>query len=363
MQLVGGELTMPTPHLRLALALVISTFACRQERAPSRQASAGVRARAVTATPVDPDHALHEMMTEIAATKACSLVRSRWTGIRSLAGPSVAGTLRIRSCDAFRDGVDWQFVVGTSGWVPRDVVHAAASQGGYERFEATVTLHGPLAITYDEAAHIASVQFRTDRPISVHMLPTAPTVTLPNLDDSIVNAIVGVVVGRSVPESGESQPLAIRATLPLCTGTWSVSVGARSAASDDQAPVPVELAGSGIALFGPFPNSQSVTLALDARQGAPRVDLVCEDDAARIADAFAHGNRAPDVTALASKPLHGQSSMHVIGASCPVVMVAAATEQAGAQFTWARSAAESRMLVEPPVHCESSSPPVLRPER
>jgi hypothetical protein len=152
--------------------------------------------------------------------------------------------------------------------------------------------------------------------------------------------------------------LDLAATVPLCVDTWLLSVGGRPEVPEaDAVRAPVELGPRGLAMYGPIPADQGVTVNVEAGEGAPQVALMCEEDAAEIATAFLRDQPLPQPRALATTIARGTARLHVAWPRCPVVMIASSAEPRTERFSWFRPIDEVRALQHPPVRCASPPEP------
>ena len=320
------------------------------------------------------------MLAEIAAAKACEMVKGQFRELRAPENHRlVTGVLWIHGCEIEQRGTDLTFHLAGSGWQWSDQTKHKA--GGtfvvkqYVKFNVTTSISGALDIAYKPASHVVSLWFTPHRPATVDFKPVGEVeVDRKGTWSSIVGA-VGAVFAQS-PEQiahgeargqGDQEFVAqlsdgMAVTIDLCTGLQRFNLG-RPGKGKMQPPdageskrVPVELHPGGLVMFGPQPARRGMTLDVEVEHGAVRASLLCARDAEALARTYVDTNGGvAKVPVLAAADVTSSAKLRVKRASCPVVMVARSLAPAGGasvEIGWARPQAElARALGGPIVRC------------
>jgi hypothetical protein len=114
------------------------------------------------------DADLRVMLSELASSKACGMIRDGFHGLRSPDHPDVVtGVLWIRQCEITNAGPHVTFHITGNGWMWVD--QSKSKAGGtftvrqYVRFSIATTIRGALDIFYDRDVHVVTVWFTPDR--------------------------------------------------------------------------------------------------------------------------------------------------------------------------------------------------------
>ncbi len=345
-----------------ACVIAAMAAACSRERDRSPPPPVADRVGSLRKAAPTTDVDLHRLATALVSARACEQLRGRWTGIRDAERPTVTGTLWIRGCDVFIDGDIVSFVVRGAGWQWGDFTRQRSRVvRETQRFDLTATVKGTLAIRYDDSRRIMGIAFH---PTSVPLWALIPLDTdlgrpehEQRLRAVVLSAILGAVVRRRTPEVLDLEAWAnptnvtVSMTAWLCTGLWWLSVGSSLTPREPDAwPAPIDLGPGGLAIYGPLPATQAVTVVAEPRDGTPRVSLMCESDARRLAVAFLAGRSLPAVTALATNVLTREASLRATQPRCPVVLVASSPPGRPSRLAW-RSGVDAQLLTEPAVNC------------
>lgn len=308
------------------------------------------------------DAALRVMLSEIASAKACKLMEGQF---RPLRAPDrhqvVTGTLWIRACEITNEGTHVVFHLSGNGWQWVDQTKHQA--GGtfvvreYVRFGVSIEMPGALDIAYDPGSHIASLWFSPDRMPDIKFSPLGKI----DVDrDGTWSSILGAVssIFASSPEKqahdtakhqGTEQfayELAdgMAVTIDLCTGLSRFNLGRpvkgamQYADAGETRNIAIELQPRGVLMFGPQLAPNGMTVNVDAREGAVRIGLACQQQANELADAWLAGDLG-EVPYLAMADVYAHGRVHVPPQRCPVVVVARSLDQPAA-FDWQRPASE-----------------------
>lgn len=353
----------------IGLAVTIGAqLACRDGRGDSQpDAWAPVPSQPTRGAAGDDD--LRVMLAEIAARKACSLIRGRFLSLRDPnRATTVTGVLWLHGCTITQHGTDVVFRIAGSGWqwVEKKQEQAGASFAvqQYVRFAVRASVPGSLDIAYDQETHVASVWFTPKQRPEVEVTPIGDVeVDEQGTWSSIVGTIVSVFSSspdEQAEEQAEEQGVeelrkrlagGLSATLDLCTGLTRFGLGRQpkgkmvEADVGESHQVPIELRDTGVLIFGPQPAPRGLTVEVRPRTGALRVELVCHDQAQALAKAYANGAPLPELRPLAARTVRSPTTLRARAADCPIAIVARPVGDPPADdpviFDWKRPPAEA----------------------
>lgn len=323
------------------------------------------------------DQSLRVMLAEIAAARACEMMRGQLRPMRDGKRPDVVtGTLWVRGCKITQRGTDVTFRLSGNGW--QWAAEQTKKAGGtfalhqYVKFGVDVTIPGKLDVAYDTDTHVLALLYT----------PTAePEVTFTPVGDIEIdekgtwsNILGGVstVFGSPPEEEGAAQARTkgaeqfteafakgLALTIDLCTGLTRFGLG-RPAAGKMQTPDPgesravkLEIQPGGTLLLGTYIADKGMTANVRVHEGAARVSLVCASAAEMIAEAYLDG-RAASPKPLVTKDVRREATLRVRSARCPVALLIRPLLGSGpVTLDWRRpdtEAAASRG--GPMIHCE-----------
>lgn len=319
---------------------------------------------------------LRVMLSELASSKACGLIRGGFTGLRAPDRPDVVtGVLWIRHCEITNAGLHVTFHIAGNGWL---WIAQTKGQGGgtfavrqYVRFGIETTIRGTLDIAYDRRAHVAAVWFTPDHP------PEVKFTTIGNVEvdrQGVWSSVVGALgtafatspedaAAEQAQSQGTSELAAklahgLAVTINLCTGLSRVQLGrpaeGEMAAADvgETRHVPVEIQPGGVMIIGPQLAAEGMTLQAVAQQGGMRLTLVCAKDAETIATEFMAGRITSTVPVLGAVDVRTSARLRIKPTSCPVDVVVTPLDSAPARFAWERPTSEiARSTGGPLIHC------------
>jgi hypothetical protein len=116
--------------------------------------------------------------------------------------------------------------------------------------------------------------------------------------------------------------------------------------------VPAELQPGGMMVFGPYMAPRGMTAPLHVTGGGVRAALMCHDDGQALARAYAEDKPVPRIKTLASKVIHGDATLKVKAARCPLVLVVWSLATTPVTVDWKRPPAEGAL--GPLIHCDKS---------
>jgi hypothetical protein len=357
------------------VALALATLAaCNREVAPPPEPPKAVAPLRGAAGDSD----LRVMLSELASSKACAMIRGGFHGLRAPEHPDVVtGVLWIRECEITNIGPHVTFRIAGNGW---SWVDETKSKGGgtfsvrqYVRFRIAATIRGEVDIAYDRDAHVVSLWFTPDG---------APDLKFKTIGDievdsegvwsSVVGALgtafatspedvaLGRATSRGTRDLRAQLAKGVAVTINLCTGLSRVHLGRPprgemgAANVGETLRVPVELKPGGVIIIGPQRAGEGMTLKATASRGAVKLSLVCAKDAERVATEFLQGRTASNVPALASVDVRTTARLEIEPTACPVVVVITPLENAPARLAWERPTAEiARASGGPMIHCEA----------
>ncbi|HVK82541.1 MAG TPA: hypothetical protein VM513_00470 [Kofleriaceae bacterium] len=324
------------------------------------------------------DSDLRVMLSELASSKACAMVRGGYRGLRAPDRPEVVtGVLWIRECEITNVGARVKFQLSGNGWA---WVDQTRSKGGgtftvkqYVRFRIGATIRGELDVAYDPDAHVATVWFTPDKPLDVEFKTIgAIDVDSEGMWSSMVGAL-GSAFATSPEDAARVQTKlrgkrelsailvdGLAVTIDLCTGLTRVHLGRPAkgemgvAGVGETYRVPVELKPGGVMLIGPQQADKGMTLRATASKGVVRLSLVCADQAESIAAAYLRGRALPDVPTLGRVDLRSDARLEIEPTTCPVVAVIYPLGDTPVRFAWERPTAEiARSTGGPLIRCDA----------
>lgn len=322
------------------------------------------------------DEDLRVMLSELASSKACGLIRGAFTGLRAPDRPDVVtGVLWIRQCEISNAGLHVTFHVTGNGWLW--IAQAKDRAGGtfavhqYVRFGIDTTIKGALDIAYDRRAHVASVWFTPDRAPEVRFTTIGDVdVDRQGVWSSVVGAL-GTAFATS-PEDAAAEQMrtqgtselaaklanGLAVTVNLCTGLSRVQIGrpprGEMVADDvgESRRVPVEIQPGGVMIIGPQLAADGMTLQAVALEGGVKLTLVCAKDAETVAREFMAGRIESTVPVLGSVDVRTKAQLRIKPSSCPVDVVVIPLDNAPSRFAWERPTSEiAKSTGGPLIHC------------
>lgn len=322
------------------------------------------------------DTELRVMLSELASTKACAMIKGQFRPLRAPDRPgTVTGILWIRDCQIASDGTRVTFHLAGNGWQWAEQTKKKA--GGtfvvrqYVKFGVDVELPGALDIAYDDRSHVVSLWFSPSAAPAIKFEPVGDVdVDRKGLWSSVIGGVSSLFASspehqaqRQAKTEGTHQfenELAdgMAVTINLCTGLSRFNLG-RPAKGAMQAPdagethqVPIELEPGGLMVFGPQLAPDGMTIQVTARRGAVRIAMACADKAEQVAQAFLGGQLA-EVPYLAAADVRATGRLHVPPQRCPVVVLAKSLEdREPITFDWQRPLGETaRSTGGPLIRC------------
>jgi len=367
----------------LAAAVVVAAMAAGPQPGCSRDEPAKKAPAASEARPPKPvvhvaaqDDDLRVMVAELAAEKACSLIRGQFRGLRDPERPGVVtGSLWIRGCKITQRGTKVTFQLSAQGWQWAEKrQHKAGATfvvRQYVRFAVDASIPGALDTAYDRGTHVVSLWFTPSALPEVQFSPIGDVEVDEKGAWSSVLGAVSSVFASSPDEQAADQARdqgihefkkqfadGLSVTIDLCKGLPRFNLG-RPPKGQMVAPdvgethqVPAELHENGLLLFGPYPAPKGMTVQMRPRSGAVHTEILCQDQAEILAKSFAEGSVPPRVRTLAARDVRGDGTLRAKGQSCLVVVAARPIAPATAPvvFDWKRPVAEAS--VGPLVDCE-----------
>ncbi len=314
------------------------------------------------------DQSLRTMVAELAASKACEMIRGQFRGLRDPKRPdTVIGDVWLRECRITNRGSRVTFHLSGNGWtwvaVVKKKVGATFDLHQYVRFAMDMTISGPLDIAYDRSTHVASFWFTPEARPEIKFEPVGEV----DMDEegawSAVVGALSAVFSDSIDERAEKESKkngtkefgksfadGLSVTIDLCTGLSRFGLE-RPATGKMVKPdvgetrkVVAELEPGGVMVFGPHRAPHGMTVQVHAQGGGVSAELVCQEDADRVAQAFvADGKAPPSSRVLASATIRGNGTLRTRAVKCPVMVVARPLpgEKHPVVFDWQRPAKET----------------------
>jgi hypothetical protein len=356
---------------RLAALALLSSAACKAEPPPPAPAVAVVPTRGAAG-----DTDVRVMVTELAAGKACGMLRNTFHGLRAPDAPNVAvGVLWLRECEIASEGVHLTLRVDGVGWVWID--QTKNKHGGtfavrqYVRFRVQATLAGTVDVAYAQQAHVATLWFTPDRAAEITFATIGDiAVDREGVWSSVIGAL-GTAIGSSPEDAAATAATAqgtgaiaaqlatgFAVTTNLCTGLTRARLGRLRKGEmgpDDVGEterIPVEIHPGGVLMLGPQHAGHGMTLDAEPLQGAVRLRLMCVDKAELVATDVIEGRPLRPFEVLATFDVRKRLHVVLAPAACPVVVVVSSLDDVPARFAWQRPSAEiARSTGGPMIAC------------
>jgi hypothetical protein len=368
-------------HRTWYLPLAVVTFvACESAGTPAPQAPPAVAAFTPAAPDAADDTGVRMLLTHLASSKACDLIRGGFHGLRAPDHPdTVTGVLWVRDCKITNAGAHIALDIKGSGWL---WVDETKRKGGgsftvrqYIRFAIATTIRGVLDLGYDQDTHVASLWLTPDRPPAVKFTTLGDiNVDAEGAWSSFVGAL-GKTFASSPQDLAEIQvksqgthaleaelATGFAVTLDLCTGLSRFHLQRPpkgqmgKAGVGDTLRVPVEVQPGGVIIIGPQRASHGMTIQANAEKGAVRLAVVCAAQAEKVATAFMAGRITSRPPVLGSVDVVSRARLEIRAASCPVAVVVSALGNAPARFAWERPTSEiARSMGGPLMQCAAES--------
>jgi len=285
------------------------------------------------------------MMAEIASAKGCDLMRGSYRPLFDAERPALAtGVLWIRDCKLTNNETRVRYELGGTGWQWADQQQKQAgatfSVRQYIKFNVRVVLDGTLDIAYDRGEHVVSLWFTPTKTPQVDFTPIGDVdVDKKGMWSKVLGAVASAFMSSpeeqatdSAKQQGTHQfsyELAdgMTVAVDLCTGYTRFSLGRPVKGSlgrpnpGESRRVPIELRPGGIMAFGLYLAPDGMTINVEA-QGAVRMTMLCEDDAAQFVDAFMNDRPPPTVATLAHADIRGSGTLKIKPTKCKVAVLA-----------------------------------------
>jgi hypothetical protein len=365
----------------LAIATACGAAACDrcdgdEAQQPAVEAPPPQQPRRVAAE----DRDLRVLLAELAASKACEMIRGNFSGLQGAGGAdTITGILWLRGCRITRRGTEVTFHLSGEGWqwieVEKEKAGGTFTLRQYVRFEIASAIRGQLDVGYDTKGHILSFWFTPEGPPVIDFTPVGDVeMDKEGAWSSVVGAMASLfsksIDERARDESDKNGTRAFLAafgdgmavTMDLCTGLTRFGLERPPQGKmvtpgvGETRKVPVELQPAGVMVFGPYPARRGMTVEVRARTGVVAAELACQEEATRVAEAFMRDGRAPPTgKVLARKTVSGKAVLRARRTSCPVMLVTRALSPPGRPvvFDWRRPAGETaREAGGPVVQCE-----------
>jgi hypothetical protein len=327
------------------------------------------------------------MVTELAAAKACGMLRGGFHGLHDPTEPDiVSGVLWLRECEITHTGLHLTFHLTGNGWLwverTKDQHGGTFAVRQYVRFAVDATIQGSLDVAYARDPHVATLWFTPDR------APDVSFATLGGVDvdregawSSVVGAI-GTAFGSSPEDAASTEANAqgsrvfgarlangFAVTINLCTGLTRAHLGRPAKGempADDVGEtrrVPVVIQPGGVMILGPQHAGDGMTLDADPLQGAVRLRLMCAQQAEQVAADFLAGRPSRAFEVLGTFDVRKPTQLTFEPAHCPVVIVMTPLDGAPARFAWKRPTAEiARSTGGPLIACRATPEAPEAPE-
>jgi hypothetical protein len=310
------------------------------------------------------DKDIRALVNDLIAGKACEQIKHRFTGIRDVKrSTTLVGSVWIRECQIENEGSHLALQVAASGWEWIDQTQKKV--GGtfvvkqYVKFDVTVKVAGTIDLAYDPKVHVASIWYTPTALADVKFKPRNEIEVDSDGTWSSILGGAGALVGKSPDETAHETAIkkgtsaiqlanakGVSVAADLCTNTVRMS-GERLAKGVMPKPsigeserVNAEVQDFGVLLFGPYPASTGMTLAVDVKGGSAQMYLACVDQAEVVAEAFLEA-KPNNAKPLVGEVISGKATLHAPKERCPVVVVVRSIQPTPVSLTFVRPAAEA----------------------
>lgn len=358
----------------IAVVAVVVAVACSSKKATPPD-PLPVRVPETPLRGAEGDKDMRALVNDLIAGKACDQIKHRFTGLRDVKRPTtLAGTMWLRECQIENEGSHLAMQVAGSGWEWIDQTQKKA--GGtfvvkqYVKFDVTVKLAGTIDLAYDPKVHIASLWYT---PTAVADVKFKPRNEIEVDTDGAWSSILGgagSLIGQSPDQLADETASKKGATaiqmanakglsvaVDLCTNTVRMSAerlpkGKMPKPSIGESErIDAEVQNFGVLLFGPYPATTGMTLAVDVHGGSAQMYLACVDQAEVVAAAFLD-NKPNNAKPLAGEVISGKATLRAPKEKCPVVVVVRSIQPTPVSLTFVRPAAETTASKGGPLlHC------------
>jgi len=311
------------------------------------------------------DADLRALVYDWISTQACAKALHHFSGIKDPSRKGIVnGQIWVRDCKITHDGKQLVGELAGDGWQWQHKVEKKA--GGtfevnqYVKFAVTAKLTGTLDLAYAPNNHVASLWFTPTAPAAVEFKPIGDIEV--NRDDTWASIVGGVggLIGES-PESAAESTANDKGTaafqdqiakgfavaVDFCTNTTRMSLkrlpkGQMPKASVGEThKVEVEVQNFGVVMYGPYDaDDTGLTIDVEVKGGAAKVNLGCVDEAEATAQAFLDQK---DNTAkpIKSELVTGHAVLKAPRERCPVVVVLRSVQPQPVQISFVRPQREA----------------------
>ena len=327
-------------HTRSLGCWAIAMFACgSSEKAPTPPPDSPPEPRRTAAEAGD----LRVMFAELTASRACDRLRNMFRPIGGGEDTAVIGTMWIQECEASEQDATVTLQLAGRGWrfVDRTTEKAGAAFEvlSYVPFKFSVEVDGTIDVAYARKAHVFTAWFT---PRGSPKATFEPIGEVEVETDGLWSSVVGGLASTfsSSPEERAEDKVSKRggqelekqfargfaATIDMCSGQVRTGLGHPKAGEmlgpsrsiRDQA---ATLHAGGLLLDGPILLPKG-GVEIEVKGGsAVLAELVCEQQAVELGEAFLEGGALPTVKAVASAKVRDRATLDApSGTSCPLIL-------------------------------------------
>jgi hypothetical protein len=322
------------------------------------------------------DTNLRVMLAEIAASKACEMVKGSFRALRAEGRPDVTtGTLWIRDCKITNEGTKITFHLGGQGWQWADKVEKKAGAKfevhDYVKFNVNAVIPGALDIAYDPKDHVVSMWFSPTKSPDVKFTAIGDVeVDEKGLWSSVLGGLTTVVAQSPEQQSKDKADKqgtetfqtqlarGMTVAIDLCTGYSRFTMGraprGELGPSDpgESKEKPTEIQPRGLIAFGPYEAPNGMHISVHSN-GPVRVGIACIDNVYAAADDFIQERPQDIIKTLVQKDITGDGTLEVKDQRCKVAVVVRSLAQQMVTFEWKRPTREiAQSTGGPAIHCE-----------
>lgn len=266
---------------------------------------------------------VRRLVVDVAAVRACDALQGRIMAV-SDDDDLVTGRIWLRGCDARpeRDRLALHFDALVWTWADErsDAMGATFQVQQHVFLDAEATLRAVPELSYDRSCGYGYLWLRPDVDPEVSARSIRPVDADPEGAWSHVVGVFARMIGRRpddearriVDEQGDRELEEVvdegfTIYSDLCTSDVGMEMGrlteppfARPRRGEAAPPTRVRIHRGGLDVHGPISDGERMLVRATVEAGGPvRARLVCEDDAARLMNAFARGEPLPQLDAIA----------------------------------------------------------------
>lgn len=333
---------------------------------------------------VGEDDDIQDMLVAIAGHKACDRIAGDFTGLSASGSKRLrTGRFWIERCEEKREGDGVKLAIGGRGWrwidKQSEKLGATFEVSQYVPMKVDVTMVASVDRAYAKQNHILHLWLSPTDRVSAKVTPLGkvdanaqgPWGTILGAAATVVGKDPDDKAAKKVQKKGSrkfSSKLSdgYSVALDLCTGQRYKDVGRFAEGKLPERPFPadgrvwienerVRVYPGGLDISGPFKTKKKLMAAVELQEGKSLdARLVCDSDAAKLAEAFIEGKKLPKVDALAKEHVVNGTAKTLEASTekCSVMLVTTLGAAAKEPVTYRYMSYEKGARTESLVNCK-----------